>query len=523
MDYPTRFIVNMPPTRKTIDRHSSGRSARNSVVRPANYYARHDATEPPPGFFPAVQHFTDSIAAVPKEVMRHMTLLKEVEAKLYGPTQALSRLVDTIDAMPFSRRARQPSRQDLLCYTANNSAAGSIDGSVSMPDAPTAEEYDMPRRQEFHNLRMVITGILGNMDEKNVCLAEANRTLDRQLERVKAVLPHVESEISEEARLGSLNHWAYADKKPEVESARRNVAATNSLAAAAASVHESDIAAARASSKKIEVKRPEVKKPEAKKPEIKKPEVKNSTTVVRKPQPPSVKRRKVESAPMERTASGKMIKPVKAPEVKKRKPALVPLAAVKKRLQSPAQSPSPVDERRPSSARAKRKSPSPTKDRSRKNSVHEERGRDYDASGHDRSRSRQFLKQIASFNRSPVLGKDDLGRPRQDNDDNNEPEKSYCYCGGMSYGVMIGCENESCEREWFHLECCGLKDPPPDTGMFCKPVIYIWRREQADLYAQSNGFVMIATRSRSGGAIDRQVFGSWSWVSEPNYALHLAI
>lgn len=59
-------------------------------------------------------------------------------------------------------------------------------------------------------------------------------------------------------------------------------------------------------------------------------------------------------------------------------------------------------------------------------------------------------------------------------------EARYCYCGDVSYGDMVACENENvilsplwlsntfahlltlyqCEREWFHFECVGLKEPP---------------------------------------------------------------
>jgi len=30
-------------------------------------------------------------------------------------------------------------------------------------------------------------------------------------------------------------------------------------------------------------------------------------------------------------------------------------------------------------------------------------------------------------------------------------EERYCICGDVSYGTMIACENEACEKEWFHL------------------------------------------------------------------------
>ena len=43
-------------------------------------------------------------------------------------------------------------------------------------------------------------------------------------------------------------------------------------------------------------------------------------------------------------------------------------------------------------------------------------------------------------------------------------EPTYCYCNGVSYGEMVGCDADDCEREWFHLECVGLKVAPRSNG-----------------------------------------------------------
>ncbi|KAI3404483.2 hypothetical protein KGF56_002675 [Candida oxycetoniae] len=40
----------------------------------------------------------------------------------------------------------------------------------------------------------------------------------------------------------------------------------------------------------------------------------------------------------------------------------------------------------------------------------------------------------------------------------NEP--TYCYCNQVSFGEMVGCDGEDCKREWFHLPCIGFKNPP---------------------------------------------------------------
>ncbi|KAI8138762.1 hypothetical protein BJV82DRAFT_522916 [Fennellomyces sp. T-0311] len=42
--------------------------------------------------------------------------------------------------------------------------------------------------------------------------------------------------------------------------------------------------------------------------------------------------------------------------------------------------------------------------------------------------------------------------------DPNEPR--YCICNQVSYGDMVACDGENCEKEWFHYACVGLVEPP---------------------------------------------------------------
>ncbi|GEQ67655.1 hypothetical protein JCM33374_g1320 [Metschnikowia sp. JCM 33374] len=46
------------------------------------------------------------------------------------------------------------------------------------------------------------------------------------------------------------------------------------------------------------------------------------------------------------------------------------------------------------------------------------------------------------------------------NSASNGSEPTYCYCNQISFGEMVGCDGETCEREWFHLPCIGFKNPP---------------------------------------------------------------
>ena len=81
---------------------------------------------------------------------------------------------------------------------------------------------------------------------------------------------------------------------------------------------------------------------------------------------------------------------------------------------------------------------------------------------------------------SPTLKDEPLGSPgpdiHEDEDADAEEEadeddpngQRYCYCNGVSYGDMVGCDGDNCSREWFHLECIGLRAlPPARSNWYC--------------------------------------------------------
>jgi len=61
---------------------------------------------------------------------------------------------------------------------------------------------------------------------------------------------------------------------------------------------------------------------------------------------------------------------------------------------------------------------------------------------------------------------------------NSKGEPIYCYCGQVSYGEMVGCDGEDCEKEWFHLPCTGLKEPPKGAW-YCEDCKAKMRRKKA--------------------------------------------
>lgn len=52
-------------------------------------------------------------------------------------------------------------------------------------------------------------------------------------------------------------------------------------------------------------------------------------------------------------------------------------------------------------------------------------------------------------------GEDEEEEMEEENDD-----QLYCYCQKVSYGDMVGCDNDDCGFQWFHWSCVGLKSEP---------------------------------------------------------------
>ena len=79
------------------------------------------------------------------------------------------------------------------------------------------------------------------------------------------------------------------------------------------------------------------------------------------------------------------------------------------------------------------------------------------------SRSRRRKKDE---NDPDVDMEDDEVDENVDEENDQEDTREYCFCHKVSYGEMVGCENEDCPYEWFHLECVGLKRAPSDKDLW---------------------------------------------------------
>ena len=214
-----------------------------------------------PGFCPAITHFTDSITALPKEMVRHYTMLKEVDAKVQGPEEIVKELVNAALRSPAppikvlaESQTTEPSRSktgsstDATVSANNGVAPNAQQGQAPIQPHEVPDSTDLPRRHLFCNMRLIMSEMLMTLDEKNHVMSTAIDGLDKQLIRCESSYPHIENEVSEEARYGSLNHWAYHEKPAEKkgttagERTRREAAAAHQLAPAN---HEVDGAALR--------------------------------------------------------------------------------------------------------------------------------------------------------------------------------------------------------------------------------------------------------------------------------------
>lgn len=82
--------------------------------------------------------------------------------------------------------------------------------------------------------------------------------------------------------------------------------------------------------------------------------------------------------------------------------------------------------------------------------------------------SNSRAKGAAAAANSPHTGSNSASRAESPSSNvggagDDADEARYCFCNNVSYGDMIGCDDDDCEREWFHLGCVGLTKPPQGT------------------------------------------------------------
>ncbi|ORY56094.1 uncharacterized protein BCR38DRAFT_119853 [Pseudomassariella vexata] len=224
--------------------------------------ASHDQ---PIDIFPAITHFTDAITSLPKDLVRHFTLLKEVDAKIFAPEDTLFQLVDA--ALKTNRSESRPANDATSStapvsapMSARNSSVGFVMGTNGNlpPASSTDDNYNatvfdpanLPRRQLFRQTAFKIQEMLVALEEKNHVISTANDALSRQLARIDDVWPHLEGEFSDEAKWGSTTHWAYPENRAQRASAAERSRRDGASAITAAAQQLAEEAAARSELRK---------------------------------------------------------------------------------------------------------------------------------------------------------------------------------------------------------------------------------------------------------------------------------
>jgi len=201
----------------------------------------------------AITFFADAITALPREIVRHFTLLKEVDAKIFLPEAALEREVEEalVAHLPFHPILR--SGPASLNGSLVNGHGSSIASPANQINSAPYSDDNMPRRQKFRSLSLKLQEMLVSLDEKNHVISTAVEALNKQMVRLDDCYPMINNEVSEEARYGNVKHWAYEENRigrTGTEKTRREVAESSLTAAQQAAAEE---IAARSETRKLAV------------------------------------------------------------------------------------------------------------------------------------------------------------------------------------------------------------------------------------------------------------------------------
>lgn len=251
------------PSAATSSRRQPARQARTNPPRSSLLAASVAGREShghdhPIDIFPAITHFTDAITSLPKDLVRHFTLLKEVDAKIFQPEERLFQLVsDALKSNFPEPRLAQDATSSVASTSAPISAQNSINGSL--PPAPSNDPNynaaiyspeNIPRRQLFRETAFKIQEMLVSLEEKNHVISTANEALSKQLARIDNVWPHLEGEFSDEAKWGSNTHWAYPENRISRANATERSRRDGASAITAAAQQLAEEAAARTEARK---------------------------------------------------------------------------------------------------------------------------------------------------------------------------------------------------------------------------------------------------------------------------------
>ena len=87
--------------------------------------------------------------------------------------------------------------------------------------------------------------------------------------------------------------------------------------------------------------------------------------------------------------------------------------------------------------------------------------------GRKSSNTGKYVKKSKKIKEEDNINNNNAGSDGNEDDEEREDdsgmndEQKYCICHNISYGNMVGCDNDDCEAgEWFHFGCVGLNSKP---------------------------------------------------------------
>lgn len=186
------------------------------------------SNQPPAKFYPALTAFTDAVDALPSETIRHFTLLREVDAKAYGPEAGLRALIDAAQSLPAPDDAYEydpaletmkkldelQRRRDDLVLAAEMGLLHELEAIQAIEIASGAKTilgHPETRRARCLQIRTQISEILVTLDEKIHVITTAYEALQKHLQRIDHAYSYVQHEVPDLYRLGSTEHWAYKE------------------------------------------------------------------------------------------------------------------------------------------------------------------------------------------------------------------------------------------------------------------------------------------------------------------------
>lgn len=201
--------------------------------------------------FPALVAFTDALEALPAEIVRNFTLLREVDAKAYHPEDQLRGFINRARELPagnpgaydaaieFLQKQEELGRVRDECFRLGEPLPQECEFIVENVHE-VAGQYPETRRSRLQQVRMKVADLLPTMDEKIHVISTTCETLQKHLERLEDSFRGIQQEIPELHRLGNLEHWAYKPIPPRGTLAARAAAERAALAQAAAAAQASN-------------------------------------------------------------------------------------------------------------------------------------------------------------------------------------------------------------------------------------------------------------------------------------------